>query len=343
MPLPAGPLSAPVIADGLVSVALESGIVVAFRAADGVEAWRVDLAAEQPLAADGGMVLVAAAGAIHAVRADDHGTAWRVASGALTAPMLAREGWLIVSTAGELMALRIADGALVWKQPIEARAERAAIEGDRLYVPLADGRIRSLELDSGTERWVRRLGGAPTEVLAFADRVYVSAADRYFYALDARDGSILWPFRVGAGGRGRPAAQGTLVYTAALDNLLRAFDRNNGARRWDEGLPFRPIDGPVMAGRFLIVSGRATQLPSFDPITGAPGEKLVFGATLAAPIASTVIQGMPVVAAVTGDAAVGWTVTLFEPRFGLRTEPLTALPGEVVPIQPIPGLAGPPK
>ena len=66
---------------------------------------------------------------------------------------------------------------------------------------------------------------------------------------------------------------------------------------------------------------------------------LALGATLAAPLTAGTIGGSPVLVALTGDGAVGWTLSVLEAPFGVRVAPLTALPGEVVPIR----IPSPPK
>jgi hypothetical protein len=132
------------------------------------------------------------------------------------------------------------------------------------------------------------------------------------------------------------------VITAALDNLVRAFDRNSGARKWDSGVTYRPMSSPLVVGTSVIVSGAARELPSFDSRTGKPVERLTLSAGLAVPLAAAVDAGVPVIAAIPGDVSVGWRLELLEPMFGVRAAPLTVLPGLPVPLQPAP-LPGPPK
>lgn len=342
VPLPDAPFAEAVMTGGRVFVALRSGGIVAHSSADGLELWRAAFTAEQPLAALNGLLLVAAGEAVHALRVADGTVAWRAESGALTASLLAQDGWVIASSGTRLMALRGADGTIIWERDITGRIVQPSVEGDRLYLPFADGRVQSLVLGTGLERWTRRLGGAPAEVLAFSERVFVGSADRHLYALDAVTGSIAWRFRIGAAIRGRPASEGLLVFVGALDNLVRAFHFENGARRWDGPLPYRPTAGPLVVGGSVITSGPARELPTFDVSTGAAKAKLTLPAVLAAPLTLATADEAPVLVALTGDATVGWALSLLDPPFGPRVVPLTALPGEVVPIQ-VPRIPPPPK
>ena len=74
----------------------------------------------------------------------------------------------------------------VWGQKIGAVEQRPTIEGDRLYVPVADGRLVALDLESGALQWERQLGASPTEPLALADRVYLGAGRKLLLPPDAQ-------------------------------------------------------------------------------------------------------------------------------------------------------------
>lgn len=339
----ARPSAPPAIGGDGIFVALQSGAVVAHRLADGSEAWRVDLRAEQPLAVDAGRVFVASGEAIHALDAAAGAVRWRAPSGALSAPILAQDGWVIAASAGSLVALRSEDGSKVWGREVGAVATRSAIHGDALYVPLADGRVLALDLQTGATRWERRLVAAPkspapagaiSEVLADADRVYAGAADGRFYCLDAADGSLAWRFRVGAALRGRPVSDGRRIYIASIDNVVRAFDKDSGALLWHPSLPFRPA-GPVLLGGTLMVPGTASEVRAFDA-TGKPAGIIKLEASLAIPPAFAESTGGRVMAAVTGSLSGQWTLLLMEESRGVAVEPLTSLPGLSVPVE-LPG------
>ncbi len=334
--IPAPPTHAPAIAAGRVYLALDSGVVVAHRLSDGAEVWRVELATEQPPVALGPFLLVTADGAVQALRGQDGSLSWRAETGVLSAPLLAHEGWVIASSAQRLFALRAEDGTVVWARENPALAARATIEGDRVYAPLADGRVQALELRTGREVWTRRLGGAPTSVLAFADSVYVGSADQHFYSLDAARGTIRWRFRVGAALRGTPAADGRFVYTVSLDNLVRAYDRDHGAMTWNKGVPFRALAGPTVLGGAVLAAGPAAQVPIFDAATGTPQSPLVFDAPLVAPVALAIDGQHRVLAAAVGSLESGWRLVLLDSSYAVPLAPLTALPGELIAL-PAPG------
>jgi outer membrane protein assembly factor BamB len=330
--LEAAPFGPPAIGRGLVFLASETGRLAAHRLSDGAERWRIDIALEQPPVAQADLVFVVADRTVQARHAADGRELWRVPTAALAAPLLAHEGWVILAPAGRLVALRAVDGSVVWSRENPTLVAGPTIEGNRLYAPLADGRVQALDLRTGAPVWVRRLGGPPTSVLAFPDRIYAGSDDKRFYCMDALTGRILWNAPVGAALRGAPAAHGDLVYTVALDNLVRAHDRRNGHRIWNQSIGYRALSGPTLAGGLLAVAGPSAQLQIFDAVTGQPQPALAFDAPLVAPLAIAAVGHEIVMAAVTGSLEAGWRLLLFDSSYRVPLAPLTALPGETLPL-----------
>jgi outer membrane protein assembly factor BamB len=329
--LDAAPFGPPAIGGGRVYVAYEGGQLAAHRLSDGTELWRIDLPLEHPPVAIDDLVLTMAGGALHARHAVDGREVWRFETAALAAPLLAHQGWIVLAPAHRLVALRAVDGSVVWSRDNPTLVDRPAIEGNRLYAPLADGRLQALDLRTGEPLWTRRLGGPPTSVLAFADRVYAGSADRHFYCLRADTGQELWRFHVGSALRGAPAAHETLVHTVALDNLVRAHDRR-GHRVWNQGITYRAFAGPIVVGPILAVAGPSPELQLFDAASGAPQAALPFDAPLIAPVAVATDGRHAVLAAFTGSLAAGWRLVLLDSAYSVPLAPLTALPGEPIPL-----------
>jgi outer membrane protein assembly factor BamB len=329
--LDAEPFGPPAIGDGRIYVAFAAGQLAAHRLSDGAELWRIDLAMEHPPVASDDRVLAVAGGAIQARHAADGREVWRFETPALAVPLLAHEGWIILAPAGRLTALRAVDGSVVWSRETPTLVNRPTIEGNRLYAPLANGRLQALDLRTGEPLWTQHLGGPPTSVLAFPDRVYAGSADQHFYCLDATTGVEQWRFRVGSTLRGAPAAVGGLVYTVALDNLVRAHDRR-GHRIWNQSIPYRAFTGPIVAGGLLGVAGPAPELRLFDAATGAPRPAVVFDAPLIAPIVLGHDGRDAVLAAFTVSSEAGWRLVIVDSSYSAPLAPLTALPGETIPL-----------
>jgi outer membrane protein assembly factor BamB len=334
------PSAPPAIGADKIFLALQSGVVVAHRISDGVEAWRVEMRTDQPIAVDGTRVFVASGEALHALDSGDAKIVWRAPTGTLTAPILAQDGWIVVASATGLAALRSEDGARVWGRELGPQHNRATIEGDNLYVPLDDGRLFALDLRTGADRWVRRVVGPPaagsarralSEVLAYPDRLFLGASDGRFLALNAIDGSLAWRFPIGAVLRGRPVGDGTRIFVAAMDNVVRAFDRGSGELLWHPGLPFRPT-GPVLIGTRLVVPGASAEVRAFD-IAGRPAGQIKLEAALAIPPAFNESPGGRIMAGVTGSLDGQWKLILIEESRALPIVPLKELPGVIVPLE----------
>jgi eukaryotic-like serine/threonine-protein kinase len=329
-----------VIAGSMIVVPLQGGAIAAHHLEDGREVWKRELAAEKPLASDNERVYVAAGEAIHALNAATGDVAWRVpAGGAPTAAPLAHAGWLITAAAGDLVAIRATDGQIIWRKQVGAIEFRPAIDGDLLVASLVDGHVIGLNVENGEERWRRNLGSSPAEPLVFAGRVYVGTANKWFYSLRATSGRIDYPLFVGALVMGRPAADERHVYFVALDHLLRALDRGDGALEWKAPLSYRPTAGPLVLGGYVMVAGSVVSLPAFNARTGAAAGTIAFPARLVAiPLLGQSPTGLAFGVAITGSLENKWNVSLFEPS-PFPTLPvgrLTELPGEVVVLPTVP-------
>jgi outer membrane protein assembly factor BamB len=337
------PSAPPAIGGDKIFLALQSGVVVAHRISDGVEAWRVEMRTDQPIVVDGTRVFVASGEAVHALASGDASVVWRAPTGTLTAPMLVQDGWMVVASAKELAAFRSEDGARVWARELGPQRNRPTIEGDNLYVPLDDGRLFALDLRTGADRWVRRLvsprkpeagtaAPALSEVLAYPDRLFLGASDGRVLALNAVDGSLEWPFTIGAVLRGRPVGDGRRVFVTAMDNVVRAFDRGNGALLWHPTLPFRPT-APVLLGTRLVIPGASAEVRAFDA-AGRPAGQIKLEAALAIPPAFSKSTGGSIMAGVTGGLDGQWKLFVVEESRAIPVVPLTVLPGVSVPVAP---------
>jgi outer membrane protein assembly factor BamB len=311
--IPAAPTVSPVITADRVIVAHLPGIVSAFDRTDGRPLWRVDLQAQQPLATDGTLVFVPAGEAIHALHTSDGSLAWRVSSGRLTAPLVVKEGWIVGPVEGKLIAWRSSDGHAVWTVDAPLQREAAAIAGDVLYVPVVGGHLVARDLPDGRIKWDRPLGGNPVEPLVVNDDVFVGASDKRFYCVDAGSGAIESVRWVGAVVRGRATTDGDRVIFVALDNLVRAIDRGDGALRWQKGVPFRPLSGPVVAAGAVFVAGSGADMRILRASDGTAAGSMAFPGRHA--VAPGVLEtgDRVVFAVVTGGLEESWKLSLTVP------------------------------
>jgi outer membrane protein assembly factor BamB len=339
--VPSAPAAPPLVLGDRVVLALQSGQVLAHSVADGAPLWTATFAATRDLAGDGDLVLIPVESAVQALAHDSGETRWSAETGRITAPLLLRGGWAIIAAGDRLTARRDSDGAVVWTRTIALVDQRPAIDGDTLYVPVADGRVVALELTTGTVKWEHEVGANPTEPFVYGDRVYLGAAGRDFVCLRADTGGEAWRFPIGAAVRGRAEADASRVYAVSMDNLLRAFGRSNGTLAWKQDVGYRPSAGPLLVGSTVAVPGRTASLPTYDTST----RKVV--AQLALPDPAVIAPGIghgsenrpALLAIVTGDPGKPWLLSLAGPPLPAlpAPRPLTELPGVLLPALRLPG------
>ncbi|MGH9370177.1 MAG: PQQ-binding-like beta-propeller repeat protein [Vicinamibacterales bacterium] len=338
VPVTAPPIGAPVVAGSSVVLPLESE-VSAHRLSDGERIWKTALTAEHPLTADAERVYVATGDALQALDALTGTPAWSVPA-VLTAPPLAHAGWVLAASAGDLLAIRASDGEVMWRKHIGPVEFQPALDGELMIVPVTDGRVVALDLRDGTVRWEEHLGSAPTAPFVIGGRVYVGTEHKTFFTLHASSGREASRRAIGALVRGRAVADDRHIYFAAMDNLLWAVDRADGAIEWRKGLKYRPAGGPMLLGGVVVVPGYELSLPAFNPLNGTPGGDIGFPERLSAlPVLATGPDGASYALGITGGLENKWMLTMLSPSAVLevKLEALTTLPGEVVPVPLPPG------
>jgi outer membrane protein assembly factor BamB len=270
--LPASPEFAPAFDATRVYVPLHTKQLVALMIKDGSIAWSVECPMTAPPAAGSGLVFAGSEGLIEG-RADTDGRAqWRRPVEGRVVSLHWDNGWLLAQTEpGVFFAIRASDGAILWQKdfgsPLSPGAPPAPA-GERLYLPLKDGRVVALSLQTGDEIWTHKLADSAVGILPVGNRVFVGARDNQFHSLKADDGDADWRWRTGADLLGLPVLDTRKVYFIALDNVLRGHNRNNGSMLWKQLLPGRPFTGPLLSGDTLIVSGVAAELHGYNTADG---------------------------------------------------------------------------
>lgn len=332
------PTTGPVTDGATIYLALESGAVAAVDADSGTVRWTAEgVATRVPPVADGPSLYLVRERELVALDVASGATRWQMqVAAAVSAPLVARAGWVVVGLDnGEVMAVRGSDGARVWSTTFATPLVAApAINGEKLYLPGGDGRVRVVQIETGTSVWEQEVGGAVLTIAPLGERVFVGADDNFFYALDDRNGRRLWRWRTGGDPIGAASADERRVYFSSLDTIVRALDRRNGAQLWRRPLPWRPRSGPLLAGSTVLVSGVALDLRGFAAETGAPiGEYALSADRL------ELLEGIPVLISRTRLPGAYVVVALADGRlvalehaYGLRMEPLTRLPGETMAI-----------
>jgi outer membrane protein assembly factor BamB len=330
--LPAPPAFPPAFDANRVYVALKTKQLVALLIKDGTSSWSVECPMSAPPAAGGGLVYTGTDDLIEARAESDGRAQWRRPVKGRVVSLHWDAGWLFAQTEpGPLLAIRASDGEVLWQKDFGSVLSAGALPaaaGDRLYVPLQDGRVIAMALQTGDDMWTHKLKEPAAGILPVGDRVFVGSRDNHFYSLAAENADGDWRFPTGADVLGLPVLDTRRVYFIALDNILRGHNRNSGSMDWKRVLPVRPFTGPLLSGDTLIVSGIAAQLYGYSTrdgknagsheVKGAEGEEML----LAAPPHLTALDSLILVTKGGNVRAVGSSSKPIE------TSPATPAPAE---------------
>ena len=231
----------------------------------GEEQWRVELnAGTTPLdyspAYSNDIVLLGGSTttSVAAVRVSTGTVLWqddRVGSSTGRFPILTDDAAIYAGEFG-VVAARPDDGTVLWQYPpsgemgsVELAAAPVSMEGSRVYLLAADGRLIALDLLTGAEIFWSSppVGGDGSDVIAMAKYVYVSEpAEGKVSALNTADGSVAWSRNVGdvVAHQGISFAYDRLfVFGAAGAPNISALDPQSGDILWQvEDLSFLPIN-----------------------------------------------------------------------------------------------------
>jgi outer membrane protein assembly factor BamB len=331
------PVQLPAFDDRRVYLVMGDGSVLAVDHATGTSLWSTPARSTVRPAASGRYLAGADGATAWAIDAGSGEVAWSRDLGARVSavPAVTDAGAAMLTEAGDLVLLAWADGREAWRVrlPGESSAPLAA-DGDRLFVGLADGRVRALALPDGATVWERTLGGRVLGLTPIGDRLFTGAADNFLYALKVRDGGTAWRWRTGGDVVALAVADERRVYFTSLDAMLRAMDRRHGDLRWQRPLAARAVGGPAMAGTIVVVAGVSPELRAFRTSDGGlvataplPGRPL-HGPHLA-PDGPTAPARLIVLTAGGHLLALGQTV---EPML----VPLDVIPGRKLPPEVLP-------
>jgi eukaryotic-like serine/threonine-protein kinase len=210
----------PLVADGSVVLADDSGVVTALDAATGTTLWQ------------------------HRFDWPVHGT-----------PVIVDDLLIAASDGGDVVALDLANGRPRWATPVKLPgavvASLAEIDGV-VYAGAQTGRagadvdtLFALDATTGVERWRFDTAGQITRGPAIADGVIYQPSGGHLQAVDAHGGRLLWDRLLGDGEVGTPAVLGDTVYVgsglhaAGPPHQVVALATVDGSERWR----FSPASG----------------------------------------------------------------------------------------------------
>lgn len=295
----------PVVAGGRVFTMDSDGVVSAFDAKSGAQAWRVVTQADDDRSTNIGGGIAFANGVVYAGtgRADalalDAATGtvkWRVKlpSPARGNPTVAAERVFVPMLDNELTALSIADGKSQWSyqgrsaEPMVLGLPAPAYGDGLLLAGFGAGELVALNPLSGTAIWVDSFAAARgrnslADVSTILGRTAIKSGRAYAVSMgqqlasvDLRSGRRLWERTVSAAES--PWVAGDWLFLVTTGNQVVAFSLVDGQAAWATQLdtfenPEKKKDpirwfGPVLAGDRLILAGSNRVAVSISPYTG---------------------------------------------------------------------------
>jgi outer membrane protein assembly factor BamB len=150
------------------------------------------------------------------------------------------------------------------------------LDGDRIYVADADGRVAARDAASGRTLWQSETKLEITAGPGVGDGlVLVGTGDGEVAALDAATGALRWKSRVSSEVLAVPAAAHGVVVIHTVDGRVVGHDAGDGKPRWlydrqAAGLGLRASSSPVIAGTRAICGLSGGKVVALDIANGGP-------------------------------------------------------------------------
>jgi outer membrane protein assembly factor BamB len=267
-------VEAPLATDGQrVFVASRGGIVYAFDAATGTEAWRSGGHPGRLASSKGAIVVRQADGVVSRLDPADGKEVWRVdtkVAGDLP-PVL--DGQQVFIVGKGIACLDMETGAVAWRRADSEGPEITSgptVERAFLVVGRQDGAVEVIRKRAGISEWTYGKGDPvrATPVVDDKERVLVGNDDGSFLGIALRGGKRHWRWKVGADVRAGGVLFEKRVLFASLENVVYALDRGKGHMIWRSPLPSRPLFTPLVIGVTLLVPCADADLIALEPKTG---------------------------------------------------------------------------
>ncbi len=189
----------------------------------------------QPSVSGDNVYFPSADGNTYALRRKDGAKAWsyKGKDSFKATPTLTGERVIANGLDHHVYCLDAKDGSVIWDYETGFEVDgAAAVVGDRVYFGAEDKNFYCLTLADGKLVYKIPVGSVEGSVTFKDDRVYFGTEQGDLYCLKTADGTLVWKARIGADSDSTPAVVNGMVYTAAEDGVVRAYDQATGALVW---------------------------------------------------------------------------------------------------------------
>jgi outer membrane protein assembly factor BamB len=210
------------------------GNVFALGVADGKVIWTRKLPGKvvsSPSVGDGEVVVGCYDGTAYALSTETGRVMWRLKTGGRVRGTSAYQDgrFFVPSYDGRLYA--VTAGTVAWRANLQSQLESSPdVEGDRVVVGAANGRIYGLQTATGEVEWSFGTGAAVKSfVTVSGGKVYVGSNDKSLYCLNMKDGTLVWKAETSGPVLGRAALTGDHVIFPSYDGYVYCVDAANGS------------------------------------------------------------------------------------------------------------------
>ncbi len=254
------------IADGVIYVGDDLGVLRAFRSSDGAKLWEREHGERiysSPVS-DGARVYIGTEIGIEAIDCKDGNGVWKkdirgTGGMALWPPRPAKQGKLqmlfVGSDDGKLNAFITRTGTKRWSESMmfevpddpegfdgkrarigetKARPRGIATDGKMIFQGIFDqSRVVAMSAAGGDTKWSFAtkgwVGAAPT---VDRDRVFIGSQDKKVYCVDRDTGKQIWEFPTRSRVSSAPAVRGNKVFASSSAGHMHCLDRDTGEELW---------------------------------------------------------------------------------------------------------------
>ncbi len=277
------------------------GVVTAFEATRGKQAWRARLKRELtagPGVGEGLVVVASKDGEAIALDANTGEPRWvvNVDGESLARPVVHDEYVVMQTIDNRLLALSIYDGRTVWglEQSTPSLTIRGSaspvVVGSTVVAGFDNGRLVAVDIESGDVQWdtllapptgrsaLERLSDIDGEIAAVGQDIYAAGYHGRVGALAVESGQVLWSREISS--YEGVAVDWNSVYTTRDDGEIIAMARNTGTETWrNNDLLRREPTLPAAFHTTVVVGDLEGYVHFFSNLTGEPVARVKLGST----------------------------------------------------------------
>jgi outer membrane protein assembly factor BamB len=269
---PAGGISSPAVASGIVYVGSGDHNVYALNATTGALVWKYTTGGivDSSPAVVGGVVFVGSEDAkVYALNASTGALKWSTTGAEVLSSPAVAGGLVYVSMYNncKVYALNATTGLSVWNYATGSVVTSSpAVAGGLVYVGSFDDKVYALNASTGALKWNYKTGSYVSSSPAVAGGVvFVGSDDDKVYALNAPTGALVWNYATGSVVTSSPAVADGKVYVGSEDGNVYCLNASSGAKKWNYKTGGYVDSSPAVADGKVYVGSCDAKVYAFGP------------------------------------------------------------------------------